>query len=131
MLPSQPDHQPQFECGRSIQEAVWQMQQNCQFTDLSLSCSDGTVPAHKAMLAGVFKLLGIVGQEEELECFIIPGVPVAEVKQALEELYLESEPAKLMNIFCCTPTFIIQNVQLKLGSSLFETYKQCSIFKMF
>merc|ERR1712096_467999 len=93
-----------FVGGRPLPETLWQFQQSCQFTDLTLSCSDGTIPAHRAMLAGVFKLLGLPtgGQEEEVECLIIPDVVVSEVKQAMEELYMKSESAKLLNLFCCS-----------------------------
>ena len=81
---------------------MWQLQQRCQFTDLVISCSDGSVPAHhKAMLAGVFKLLGIAGQEQDIECVILQDVEVAEVEEAVEDLYLKSESEKLMKIFSC------------------------------
>jgi len=89
--------------GRSLHETLWQFQQTRQLTDLTLSCSDGTIPAHRAMLAGVFKLLGLPtgGQEEEVECLIIPDVVVSEVEQAMEELYLKSTSEKLLNLLCC------------------------------
>ena len=97
-LTSKLNLKPTYECW-TIQEAVWKLQQSCQFTDLVLSCSDGTVPAHKVIMAGVFKLLGIVDQEHE--CVILPGVEVAEVEEAVEDLYLKSESEKLMKIFSC------------------------------
>jgi len=99
MLPEQ----LHFVGGRSLHETLWQFQQSCQFTDLTLSCSDGTIPAHRAMLAGVFKLLGLPtgGQEEEVECLVIPDVVVSEVEQAMEELYLNSKPEQLLNLLCC------------------------------
>ena len=89
--------------GKSLHEALWQFQQTRQFTDLTLSCSDGTIPAHRAMLAGVFKLLGLPtgGQEEEVECLVIPGVVVSEVEQAMKELYWKSKSEKLLNLLYC------------------------------
>ena len=66
------------------------MQETAEFTDLTLACSDGVVHAHKAMLARVIKQL-----EESIDCVIIPGVAVAEVEEALQELYLQAEPTKL------------------------------------
>jgi len=86
---------------QSIPEAVWQLQQSCQFTDLVLSCRDGSVPVHKVMLAGVFNLLGVAGQEQDIECVILPGGDVAEVELALKDLYLKSESEKVMEIFSC------------------------------
>jgi len=92
-----------FVGGSFLHEALWQFQKTRQFTDLTLSCSDGTVPAHLAMLAGVFKLLGIETEIfglEEVKCLVIPDVAVSEVEQALEELYLKAEPEKLLNLLC-------------------------------
>jgi len=104
MFPAKEPQMSKFDVGRSLHETLWQFQQSCQFTDLTLSCSDGTLPAHRAMLAGVFKLLGIAidGQDGEVECLVIPDVVVSEVEQALEELYIKSESVKLLNLFCCT-----------------------------
>jgi len=100
MLPQQLN----FVGGRSLHETLWQFQQSCQFTDLTLSCSDGTIPAHRAMLTCVFKLLGIPieGQDGEMECLVIPDAVVSEVEQALEELYLKSDSVKLLNHLCYT-----------------------------
>ena len=94
---------PKMYGSRSLYEALWQFQQTRQFRDLTLSCSDGTIPAHRAMLAGVFKLLGLPtgGQEEEVECLVIPGVVVSEVEQAMEELYLKSKSDIFLNLLCC------------------------------
>jgi len=94
---------PQMYGSRSLHEALWQFQQTRQFTDLTLSCSDGTLPAHRAMLAGAFKMLGLPtgGQEEEVECLVIPDVVVSEMKQAMEELYLKSKSEKLFNLLSC------------------------------
>ena len=53
--------------------------------------------AQRAMLAGVFKLLGVAVQEET-DCFIMPGVRVAEVELALEDIYLKSDSEKMMDV---------------------------------
>ena len=91
-----------FQSGLSLPDVLWQFQKTCQFTDLVLTCSDGVVPAHKAMMVRFFTILGIeIGQEEIAECLIL-DTKVEEVEQALEQLYLKSESTKLMNIFCCT-----------------------------
>ena len=72
----------------SIQDTVWQFQQSSQFTDLVLACDDGTVPVHKVMLAEVFSLLGIADHDQDIECVILPGVEVAVLEEALQDVYL-------------------------------------------
>ena len=86
-----------FEGCSSVLSSLWQFQQTSLFTDLSFCCIDGTVPAHKAMLVEMFKLLGVVGLAEA-DCLIVPGAMVADLEQALEHVYLKSDTEKLLNI---------------------------------
>jgi len=110
---SKPDPLPMCDVGRFLHEALWQFQQSGQFTDLTLACSDGTVPAHRAMLAGVFKLLGVnIDCQEEVEFLVIPGVAVTQVETAMKDLYLENKSEKLLNLFCC------RNVKSELINAL-------------
>ena len=54
----------------------------------SFCCIDGTVPAHKAMLVEMFKLLGVVGLAEA-DCLIVPEAMVADLEQALAMMRLQ------------------------------------------
>ena len=88
--------------GWSLPQALWQYQQCRQFTDLTLYCEDGCVPAHRALLAGVLQLIGLEEAEEiEVECLVIPDVTVDQVKKALEEVYLTSKSEKLLMLLSC------------------------------
>jgi len=101
-LEKKPPSVLQFSCGLSLPAVLWQFQHTCQFTDLVLACSDGAVPAHRAMLAGVFSLLGVeIDDKEVVECLVLPGVCGKQVEQALEELYLENKSEKLLNLLSC------------------------------
>ena len=86
-----------FQSCLSLPSALWQFQQTSQFTDMVLACSDGDVPAHRAMLSVVFKLLGVeIGQEG---CMVLPDTEKVEVEQALMEHYLKADSTNLLNIF--------------------------------
>jgi len=81
-----------------LPKALWQFQKDCLFTDLTIACSDGSVPAHKAMLGCVFRLLGMCGLVEEIDSIIIFDVFVLELEKALEELYLNSNDAYILKL---------------------------------
>jgi len=82
-----------------LPKALWQFQQDCQFTDIIISCSDGTVPAHKAILGCAFKLLGMCVVVEETDNIIILDVLVVELEKALEDLYLNSNNNDILRLF--------------------------------
>ena len=88
-----------FKGGFSIQSALWDFQQSSLFTDMIFCCIDGTVPVHKAMVVGVLKLLGVSDHEqEEADCVIVPGAMVADLVQALEDVYLKTEKENLIDV---------------------------------
>jgi hypothetical protein len=82
-----------------LPKALWQFQQSCQFTDLTIACSNGSVAAHKAMLSCVFKMLDIDVHSEESDKIIIYDVKVFEMEKALEDLYLNSVNENILRIF--------------------------------
>jgi len=70
-------------------------------TDLILSCKDGQLTAHRAVLARVMRIAGL---EEDMfaeeNIIIIPDVKVAEVELALKALYLKLDAWSFFNIVC-------------------------------
>ena len=79
-----------------IQDSVWEFQQCSQFTDLVLAGRDGSVSAHKAMLAQVFQVLGT--DVQDTGCVIVPEVEVALLEEALKELYYKADSKKLLSL---------------------------------
>ena len=84
----------------TIQEKVWLMRQNQQYTDLVLKCSDGEISAHKAILALLLKFLGCDQEDlHEMDYILLPEETKDVVEKALEDFYLTSKSIYLHNIF--------------------------------
>ena len=60
-----------------------------EFTDITLVCEDGRIPAHAALLTGLFSSFGITfgSMEDVPERLLLPGLPASVVERALENMY--------------------------------------------
>ena len=80
-----------------IFENLRQFQQHSLFTDLSIFCYDGSLSAHKAMLADVFNSLGIT-ELEKIDGLVVPDVALAQVDYALACLYGEGSSDQMVQL---------------------------------
>jgi hypothetical protein len=72
-----------------LSRCLWQYRESSLYTDLTLVCSDGSLPTHAAMLAGLFAGFGIsfLSSEEVPECLFLPDLAIREVETILRTLY--------------------------------------------
>ena len=83
-----------------LSRTLWDFWGSCKYTDLTLVCVDGNLPAHAALLARLFTSFGInfPSREEVPECLFLPDLTTAEVKHALKALYLQNNAEKLIAV---------------------------------
>ena len=96
-----------------LSQALWEYQGSSEYTDVTLVCWDGSLPAHAPMLAGLFTSFGISfrSREEVPECLFLPDLTTSEVQNALQDLYLQNNLNSFLEAFkkSLTP------VKLELG----------------
>jgi len=76
---------------------LWQFQQISLFTDLTIFCHDGSVPAHKSMLASVINRLG-VKLMEKVDGLVLPDISASEVELALQSIYMEGKIDTMLSL---------------------------------
>ena len=83
-----------------LSRTLWEYRGSCKYTDLTLICGDGSLPAHAVMLARLFSSFGInfSSREEVPECLFLPDLTMEEVKHALKALYLQNNADQLKTI---------------------------------
>jgi len=76
--------------GSYLSRALWQYRHHSLYTDLTIVTSDGSLPTHAAMLAGLFTSFGITfpTREEVAECLFLPDLTMAQVEDALKMVYM-------------------------------------------
>ena len=74
-----------------LSQTLWQYRGSGQFTDVTLACADGGLPAHSALLAGFMNSFGIriTSMEEMPEVVIIPDLCKREAEDGLKVLYTQ------------------------------------------
>ena len=85
---------------RYLSHTLWQYRGSLDYTDITLVCEDGILPAHAAMLAGLFTSFGITQsiQVKEPDCVFFPDVTTTDMQQALKALYLHNNANLLRKI---------------------------------
>ena len=75
-----------------LSQTLWEYCGSHDLTDVTLVCQDGTLPAHAAMLATLFRSFGIrfTSREEIPSCIILPDCVTKEVQHDLKKLYLQN-----------------------------------------
>ena len=83
-----------------LSRVLWLYQDSCQFTDVTLVCEDGSLPAHSAVLARLFSSLGLTfpSRVEVPDCLLLPDLRMAEVQQALRDLYVGNRMDTLLQL---------------------------------
>ena len=83
---------------RYLSQTLWEYRGSCEFTDITLLCEDGSLPAHVAILAPFFSTYGInfLPGEESPECLFLPNFTTTEVFKALRNLYHQNK-AKVLH----------------------------------
>merc|ERR1712179_386983 len=74
-------------------------QQRSLFTDLAIYCTDGSMSAHKVILAQVLQTLGL-SSLDVVDGLVLPDTPLAQVDRALACLYREGNSQPFTQI--CT-----------------------------
>jgi len=100
-----------------LSKTLWKYRSNSLFTDLTIICKDGgEVQLHKAMLGNVLSL----GEEEEMEYLIVPGVTAMEVEHAVEKLYLQLDRKPIIKLFFPVKCEVVENNYYENGVEKFE-----------
>ena len=76
-----------------LSQTLWEYRGTGEYTDITLFCEDGSLPAHVVMLAPLFRGFGIsfLCTEELPECLILPDSTTKFVFNALKALYLQNK----------------------------------------
>ena len=83
-----------------LSRVLWLYQDSCQFTDVTLVCDDGRLPAHSAVLAGLFSNLGLTfpSRLDVPDYLLLPHLTMAELQQALRDLYVDNRMDTLLQL---------------------------------
>ena len=75
-------------------------QDSSQFTDVTLVCEDGSLPAHSAVLAGLLSSLGLTfpSRLDVPDYLLLPDLTLAELQQALRDLYVDNRMDTLLQL---------------------------------
>ena len=84
-----------------LSRTLWQFCGSSDYTDITLVCADGSLPAHAAMLAGLFTRVGINFplRDKVPDCIFIPDLSTTDIQMALKALYLHNNGDFLRDIF--------------------------------
>ena len=65
-----------------VSRTLWQYRGSLHFTDISLVCEDGILPAHAAMLAGLFTSFGITQSMKDKvpDCLFFPDLTTTDMQ---------------------------------------------------
>ena len=81
-----------------LTHTFWKYQESCEFTDITLVCKDGSLPAHSALLARLFTSLGLTFpcRGELPDCLLLPDINMAQLEMGLRDLYRDSKMDTLL-----------------------------------
>ena len=82
-----------------LSQTLWEYRGSSEYTDITLLCKDGSLPAHAVMLDPLFRGFGIsfLSREEVPECLLLPDLTTSVVFKALKSLYLQNKRDILQN----------------------------------
>jgi len=99
-----------------LSQTLWQYFETSTYTDLSLICEDGELAVHTPMLASILVNLGVScsADQERPECLMIPDLRSAEVREALQVLYLKNDSSSLKDLLRMTQVSVKSEIVDKI-----------------
>ena len=108
-----------------IAQALWHYRSTEKFTDLTIVCKEGALPAHTALLAPFFASLGLEfsSTDDVPELLLLPDLAQRDVEGGLKKIYGGHKATVLFELLKSTKDFAKLEIDNEDESEPFENEK--------